>query len=89
MDEATFKAKAQADGYTRFVERDWKAGTVNEMHTHDYGATILVLEGELTVTYEDGSATTCRTGDSNALAAGIAHAETVGPDGVRFIAGLK
>ena len=59
------------------------------MHTHDYGATILVLEGELTVTYEDGSTTTCRAGDSNSLAAGIPHAEAVGPQGVRFIAGLK
>lgn len=89
MDEATFRARAEAEGYGNFVVRDWQVGTVNDMHTHDFSASILVLDGELTVTYEDGSTTTCRAGDSNSLAAGIPHAERVGPEGVRFLAGRK
>ncbi len=89
MDEATFKAQAEAEGYGGFAIRDWEPGMVNDMHTHDFSASILVLDGALTVTYEDGSEKTCRAGDCNALAAGIPHAEKVGPEGVRFISGRQ
>ncbi len=89
MDEASFKAKAEAEGYGNFAIRDWEPGLVNEMHTHDFSASILVLAGELTVTCEDGSTKTCRAGDTNSLTAGIPHAEVVGPEGVRFISGRK
>lgn len=89
MDEATFRAKAESEGYGDFAIRDWEPGLTNDMHTHDFSASILVLEGELTVTCEDGSTKTCRAGDTNSLAAGIPHTELVGPEGVKFISGRK
>ena len=58
----------------------WEAGTFNDTHTHDFGAAVLVLEGEISITCEDGSKTTCRP-DTFALDAGIPHSEQVGPDG--------
>ncbi len=88
MDERSFKEKLARDGFGEAVLREWEAGTVNESHTHDFAASALVISGEITVT-TDGGATTCKAGDSFALAAGIPHTETVGDDGVRFLVGRK
>ncbi len=88
MDERSFKERLARDGFGEAVSREWEAGTVNGSHTHDFAASALVISGEITVTTEDG-ATTCRAGDSFTLAAGIAHTESVGGDGVRFLVGRK
>jgi quercetin dioxygenase-like cupin family protein len=58
------------------------------MHDHDFGATLLVISGDITVATEAGT-TTCRAGERFALEAGVAHAETVGAEGVRFLIGRK
>ncbi len=88
MDEATFIARLRTDGYGEIVTREWPANQVNARHSPDYAVRLLVLEGEMTVTTDDG-ATTCCVGDSFALDADIPHEESVGPNGVRFIAGRK
>jgi len=84
MDETTFRAEHEARGCRDFHVRDWAPGTINESHSHDFGAAILVLDGEITVETAAGT-TTCRAGDTFSLDAGIAHAERVGPAGVRFL----
>ena len=89
MDEASFKRDRTAEGYDNFNLIDWPAGQVNKMHTHDFGAHVLVLDGEITVTLEDGEQTTCRSGDTFALDGGIPHEESVGPDGVRILSARK
>ena len=89
MDEASFKLARAVEGYQDFNLIDWPAGQVNEMHTHDFTAHALILNGELTVTTEDGQATTCRAGDTFELAGGIRHEETVGPDGVKLVSARK
>jgi len=89
MDEASFKRDRAAEGIEDFNLIDWPAGKINEMHTHDFGAHVLVLDGEITVTMEDGKATTCRSGDTFALDGGIPHEETVGPAGVRILSARK
>jgi len=89
MDEASFKRDRAAEGFEDFNLIDWPAGQVNKMHTHDFGAHALILSGEITVTLEDGKATTCRPGDTFALEGGISHEETVGADGVKLISARK
>ena len=89
MDEASFKRDRAAQGYGDFNVKEWSPGTVNEMHTHEFGASVLVLSGEITVTTGDGQATTCQPGDTFSLDAGIPHEEKIGPDGVRFLSGRK
>ncbi len=88
MHETAFRAKVLADGFAEPVSREWAADTVNEVHTHDFAAAILVLDGEITVTYE-GRSETCRAGDTFMLDAGIEHVETVGEAGVRFLAARR
>jgi quercetin dioxygenase-like cupin family protein len=89
MDEASFRRDRAAEGYEDFNLIDWPAGQLNDMHTHEFGAHALILEGEITVTTEDGKATTCRSGDTFALAGGIRHEEIVGPNGVKLISARK
>jgi quercetin dioxygenase-like cupin family protein len=64
------------------------AGTVNDTHSHDFDAALLVLSGNITVTTEQGT-TTCRAGDTFELDNGIPHTEHIGPDGVRFLVGRR
>lgn len=88
MDEQSFKERLAREGFGEAVLREWEAGTVNGSHTHDFAVSALVTSGDITVTTDDG-ATTCRAGDSFTLAAGVAHTETVGGDGVRFLVARK
>ncbi len=89
MDEASFRRERAAEGFEYFNLIDWPAGLVNDLHTHDFAAHVLVLAGEITVTQENGQATTCRTGDTFALDGGIAHEETVGPAGAKILSARK
>ncbi len=88
MDEAQYRQQLAEQGYGEPSLVEWDAGTVNDTHSHEFSASILVLDGEITVTLADGTVT-CGPGDTFALAAGIPHAETVGLEGVRFLAGRK
>ncbi|MDP6353193.1 MAG: cupin [Alphaproteobacteria bacterium] len=88
MDESSFRQEVTAQGYGDPAVVEWAPGTVNEMHDHDFGATLLVISGDITVATEAGT-TTCRAGERFALEAGVAHAETVGAEGVRFLIGRK
>ncbi len=89
MDEVSFKQAREAEGYSVFKVVRWDPDTVNAVHTHDFGAHILVLDGEITVVTEDGQSTICRAGDTFALNSGIPHAETVGPNGVKILSARK
>jgi quercetin dioxygenase-like cupin family protein len=59
-----------------------------DTHTHDFGASVLILEGEISVTLED-RVVTCGPGETFSLEANIPHAESVGADGVRLLACRK
>lgn len=87
MDVESFRAEAARRGGAEPVEVVWAPGTVNERHTHDFSASLLVLEGEMTVTTgAAGDAVhRCRAGDRFSLDAGAPHSERVGPAGVRFL----
>ena len=89
MNEAQFKQDLTDNGYgaAEVIERE--AGYNNDMHTHDFGASVLVLEGEITVTVTDGDTTTCHAGDTFALGADIEHSEHIGPDGLRLLIARK
>lgn len=88
MNEKSFRKRLQAEGYAEGPIIEWAPNTFNDTHTHEFSASVLVLDGEITVTTADG-ATTCRANDTFRLAAGTPHSEQVGPDGVRFLSGRK
>ncbi len=88
MDEAAFREKMKQDGHGEVSLRDWAPNHFEDTHTHDFGASILVLDGEMSVTLAD-RVVTCRAGDTFSLDADISHAEQVGGEGVRFLACRK
>ena len=55
MDESSFREEVTAQGYSDPTVVEWAPGVVNESHSHDFGATILVLSGDITVTTEAGT----------------------------------
>ncbi len=86
MNVDEFRTEATRRGYGEIAEIEWAAGTVNELHAHEFAATLLVLDGELSVTCDDGTVT-CAAGETFSLPAGVPHSERVGPNGVRFLVG--
>ena len=87
MNQADFAADLRREGYQVFYG-GLKAGEVNDDHSHDWDARVMVIGGEITITRED-KAETFHAGDSCAVAAGEMHAEHVGPQGVAYIAGRR
>ncbi len=88
MEEAAFREKMRQEGYGEANLIEWEANHAVDTHTHDFGASVLVLDGEISVTLED-RVVTCRAGDTFSLDADIPHAEQVGSEGVRFLACRK
>ena len=87
MNQSEFEADLRREGYQIFYG-GLQAGMVNPVHTHDWDARVMVIGGEITLT-RGGTAEIFRVGDSCAVAAGEVHAESVGPQGVAYIAGRR
>ena len=68
--------------------RNFAPNPCEPIHTHEFGASELVLKGEIRIATEDRSVT-CRAGDVFALDANVPHAEQVGDEGVWFLACRK
>ena len=88
MNEEAIKQQLKSDGYDEVAIIEWDAGIFNDMHAHDFSASIHVLSGEMTVATAE-SERTCRAGDCGTVDAGTLHSERVGPDGVRFMVGKR
>jgi quercetin dioxygenase-like cupin family protein len=88
MNEAQFKQQLREQGYGEAQSLEFEPNMTNEMHVHDWSASVLVLSGEFTLVTEDGSATH-RPGDTCNLAAGTLHAEQSGADGATMLFGKK
>lgn len=86
-DEQAFRAQLERDGF-EISEIVREANLENEDHSHDFTARALVIAGEVSVVTAAGT-TTCRSGDTFSLDAGIVHHERYGPDGARFVLGRK
>lgn len=88
MDAAAFEKELRERGYSEIATRDWEAGRSVPEHTHPFDARVLVLAGEVTVTWQ-GQSRTCRAGDVFEMAAGTPHSERYGPAGARFLSGRR
>lgn len=88
MDRVEFEAGLQQDGFTEIDMRSLDPGKTTPEHAHPFGVRALVLDGEITLTVE-GRATAYRAGDVFAMQGGCRHAEAVGPEGVRYLAGRQ
>ena len=88
METKAFEATLAEQGY-REVERRALPSTYRAReHSHPFDVRALVLDGDITLTV-NGDARTYRAGDVFTMDAGCAHAEAVGPDGVRYLVGRR
>ena len=74
MEKNEFEAQLKAGGFTQIESKSVMPRPANEEHGHDYDVRGLVLAGAF---------------DVFTLAAGLAHAEAVGPDGAQILVGRK
>lgn len=88
MNIEDFKQNLADQGYSEATSVTYEPGMENEMHTHEFSGSLLVLEGEFTLVTESGSVTHA-PGDTCQLGAGILHSERAGPDGTTFLVGKK
>jgi quercetin dioxygenase-like cupin family protein len=88
VDRASFEASLRHGGYDEILTRDWEPSRVVPEHSHPFDARALVLDGEVTLTWQ-GQTRTCRVGDEFVMNAGVMHTETYGPAGARFLVGRK
>jgi quercetin dioxygenase-like cupin family protein len=88
MERAAFETRLREQGYDEAVDRQMAAGVVNPNHSHEFDAHLLILDGEITIE-RDGAPRTFRPGDTCEVPAGTPHAERVGAQGVRYLAGRR
>ena len=87
MSRLDFEKELRAEGY-RVVNASLKPNMVDEDHTHDFDAKLMILGGEITIT-RDGKAETFTSGQRCEVPAGQVHAEHVGPEGVAYVSGRR
>jgi hypothetical protein len=78
-----FRSQALARGFDEVLERTWQPGTVVPLHTHDFAADALVVQGEMWLG-EEGAERNLVAGDSFHLAAGTPHTERYGDAGATY-----
>ena len=88
MDTSAFEAALKADGFGEIEKKTVAPNVVNSVHSHPFAVRLLVLSGELTVT-ANGSAHTCRSGDTFAMEPGCEHFEKYGAEGAVYLVGRK
>jgi quercetin dioxygenase-like cupin family protein len=88
MTEEDFKALCEDKGYGDIKVKSYEPHGYDPMHTHDLSIIGLILEGQMTLEWEEGL-TTYKPGDICEFAAGTLHAEKTGPKGAKIILGFK
>lgn len=88
MDQNEFEAALRRDGFGEIVIVERPPNGHLDVHTHPFEARALILSGEISLIY-NGTEQHLRAGEVFHLAAGQAHAETYGPEGVRYVVGRR
>ncbi len=88
MQAEEFKEIALANGFDEPFAKTFEKNMSNDMHAHDFSATILITEGEFTVTTEEG-AVVHTAGDMCTVNAGVLHCEAVGENGASALVAKK
>lgn len=88
MERAAFEASLLNEGY-QVVTVTMAPNAVNPEHVHPFDARLLVAEGSMTVSREDGPTLTHQTGAVFEVPAGTRHSETASAAGVTYVAGRR
>ena len=87
MNRAEFEADLRREGY-EIREGEIKPNEHRAMHAHAFDARLLVLDGSITLIFNEGRST-YGAGDSCMVPAGTMHEEHTEADGVRYLAGRR
>ena len=88
MEREPFMELLRQQGFEQVVTVEREANGALDLHSHPFEARALILDGELRLV-QDGREQVCRRGDQFHLAAHAPHAESYGPQGVRYLVGRK
>ncbi|MDG2114649.1 MAG: AraC family transcriptional regulator [Actinomycetota bacterium] len=88
MTEDEFRALLASRGFDEIRETEYEAASENELHTHDFDALLMVLDGEFILVRDEGSETLV-AGQTCDVPAGTSHAERTGEVGARVLVGIK
>jgi len=87
MKDQCFESALRRDGFA-VDRRILPPGTVVPEHAHPFDVRALVLNGEITLTF-NGAEHAFREGDIFVMPAGHPHAEAVGEAGVDYLVGRR
>lgn len=88
MDQNSFRNRLRDEGFSQTVIVEREAHGRLDLHTHPFEALALILAGEIRIDV-DGGSRLYRVGDVFHLAAEQPHAESYGPEGVRYLVGRR
>jgi quercetin dioxygenase-like cupin family protein len=92
MDQTAFRTSLATDRFDEAVEVHRPANEGLGIHTHEFEAKALIIQGELDIGIKDGNNDAIKTykvGDIFHLAANTPHTEKYGPVGVTYLVGRK
>jgi hypothetical protein len=79
----SFSAAARHAGFDEVLERQWKADTVIDTHTHSFAVKARVVQGEMWLTVGEDTRH-LRAGDHFELDRDVPHAERYGVEGATY-----
>ena len=79
-----FRDDMLAAGYEEVLERPWAPYAEAPTHTHPFEANALVIQGEMWLTEQGGTARRLEAGDRFHLQANVPHEERYGPQGAIY-----
>ncbi len=88
MDTNEFQKGRQAEGFSQFETKKLPNTYATAPHSHPFDVAALVLDGEITLTC-GGKPRTYRRGEIFTMTRGTEHFETVGAQGVEYVAGKR
>jgi hypothetical protein len=78
-----FRSASLAQGFDEVLERRWQPGQVVATHTHPFGASAIVVQGEMWLE-TDGADRHLTAGDRFTLERDAPHAERYGAEGATY-----
>ena len=88
MTEEAFRQRAHELGYRDIQFKDYAPNTDGPLHVHGFSVMLLVVSGEFSLAFEDGT-TTYAPGECCELPAEVVHTERTGAMGAKVILGKR
>ncbi len=89
MTEEEGREKLKLDGFKIIGIHTFDPDLIPEEHAHDETTAHIILEGDLIIQDKEGEERVYHVGEYFQFPAGTTHTATPGPNGCRFLVGVK